>query len=103
MRTSSFFGGIELIHHDDYARRYAVAFSLRDREWRRVTVAWRDLVPETAGAPFLDGKAAKPSSFGNFWVGKWWYWGEYGRQDEVGVIAMNDDQEKVDEAVLALL
>jgi lysophospholipase L1-like esterase len=73
---SDHLGGIELVHSDDFSRRYAVAFSIRDAEWRQVAVPWRDVLPETAVAPFLGG-AMKPSAFGNFWFGKWWYWRDY--------------------------
>jgi lysophospholipase L1-like esterase len=74
---SDHLGGIELIHGDDYSRRYAVAFSIRDTGWRKVTVPWRDIIPETAVAPPIDGKAAKPSGFTVLMVGKWWYWKDY--------------------------
>ncbi len=73
---SDHLGGIELIHAEDFSRRYAVAFSIRDRDWRKVDVPWRDVLPETATAPFL-GRGMKPSEFGNLWFGKWWYWRDY--------------------------
>jgi lysophospholipase L1-like esterase len=69
-------GGIELIHADDFSRRYAVAFPLKGTEWRKVVVPWRDLIPETAKAPF-PGAEMRPSAFGYLWFGKWWYWRDY--------------------------
>ena len=74
---SDHLGGIEVIHPDDFSKRYAVAFSIMDANWRKVVVPWRDLIPETAAAPFLGGDAMKPSAFGNLWFGKWWYWRDY--------------------------
>jgi len=73
---SDHLGGIELIHPEDFSRRYAVAFPIGDTEWRKIVVPWRDVLPETAKAPFL-GESMKPSAFGNFWFGKWWYWRDY--------------------------
>ena len=76
---SDHLGGIELIHADDYSRRYAFAFSIRDTGWRKIAVAWRDLLPETAAAPFLDRApaGAAPSRFTSLFIGKWWYWRDY--------------------------
>jgi len=73
---SDHLGGIELIHPDDFGRRYAVAFPIRDTGWSKVVIPWREVLPETAKAPFL-GAEMKPSAFGNFWFGKWWYWRDY--------------------------
>lgn len=73
---SDHLGGVELIDAGDFGRRYAAAFSIREKEWRKVVLPWRDLLPETATAPFL-GEGMKPSAFGNLWFGKWWYWRDY--------------------------
>jgi lysophospholipase L1-like esterase len=74
---SDHLGGIEIIHADDFSKRYGVAFSIQGTEWKKIVVPWRDVIPETAVAPFLGGGAMKPSAFGNFWLGKWWYWRDY--------------------------
>lgn len=74
---SDHLGGIEIVHADDFSKRYGVAFSIQGTEWRKVVVPWRDVIPETAVAPFLGGGTMKPSGFGNFWFGKWWYWRDY--------------------------
>ena len=74
------FEGLEFIYDDDYAVRYDVCFPVQNGEWRKVSVAWQDLVP------VLPGPAAKPlgTSGGNaasklsaVFVGKWWYWSLY--------------------------
>ena len=74
------FGGLEFIYDDDYAVRYDVCFPVKNGEWRKISVAWQDLVP------VLPGPAAKPlgTSRGNaasklsaVFVGKWWYWALY--------------------------
>ncbi len=71
------FGGLEFIYDDDYAVRYDFCFPVKNGEWRKILVAWQDLVP------VLPGPAAKPlgTSGGNaasklsaIFVGKWWYW-----------------------------
>ena len=42
----------------------------------RSPVPWCDLVPELpAGQPVDLGEGYSPSSFGNLWFGKWYYWG----------------------------
>ena len=76
---SALLGGIEFIWNNDYAVRYAYAFSLRDTNWHKVVVAWRDLVPElSAKIPLLDAKNGNaPSKLGPIGWGKWWYWGDY--------------------------
>src|SRR5690242_12807059 len=46
---SDHFGGLELISDDDYAVRYDYSFPLKSKEWTRVAVAWRDLIPVLPG------------------------------------------------------
>jgi lysophospholipase L1-like esterase len=74
-------GGIEFVWNEDYALRYAVAFPISSTEWTKVTVAWRDLIPETPkpGALWIDPKNGNaPSKLGRLSFGKWWYWKDYG-------------------------
>ena len=72
-------GGIELIWNGDYSERYACSFPIDSTEWRKVTVAWRDLVPElgkmerTVDATSGDA----PSKLSAPAFGKWWYWRDY--------------------------
>lgn len=77
---SSHLGGIELIWDGNYSLRYALAFPIDETEWRKITVRWRDLVPETANPAALpiDVKGGNaPSKLGPVWFGKWWYWRDY--------------------------
>jgi lysophospholipase L1-like esterase len=72
------FGGLQLIWNEDYALRYDYAFPLSNKEWHKVVVPWRDLVPVLPAATALigaDGNA--PSKLSQLWFGKWWYWGNY--------------------------
>jgi lysophospholipase L1-like esterase len=74
---SSHLGGLQVIWNEDYALRYDYAFSLKQTEWRKVTVAWRDLVPAlpAPGSVPLDvARGNAPSKLSQFWFGKWWYW-----------------------------
>jgi lysophospholipase L1-like esterase len=71
-------GGLELIDREDYSLRYGYCFPLESTEWRKVVVPWCDLVPELpAGRPIDPEGGYRPSSFGNLWFGKWWYWRDY--------------------------
>lgn len=74
-------GGLEFVWNGDFGVRYAYAFPLKNTEWHKVTVAWRDLTPELAkpsNKP-LDVKSGNaPSKLGPLWLGKWWYWRDYG-------------------------
>jgi lysophospholipase L1-like esterase len=77
---SDHLGGIEMIWDGNYSLRYAFAFPIDSTEWRKVTVRWGDLVPETANSAALpidtvEGNA--PSKLGQIWFGKWWYWRDY--------------------------
>jgi lysophospholipase L1-like esterase len=72
-------GGLQLIWNEDYSLRYDFAFPIDSTEWRKITVAWRDLIPSTsAKAKPLEAAAGNaPSKLSPFWFGKWWYWREY--------------------------
>jgi lysophospholipase L1-like esterase len=75
---SKSWGGVELVDGDDYKLRYGVCFPIDSTEWTKITVPWRDVIPENPAAPLVDAKTGyKPSSFRNFWFGKWWYWAQY--------------------------
>jgi len=77
---SDHLGGIEIIFNGDYSLRYACAFPIDGTEWRKVVVAWGDLLPETANAAALAIDAWRgnaPSKLGAIWFGKWWYWRDY--------------------------
>ena len=70
-------GGLEFIDGNDYALRFGYCFPIESTEWVKVSVPWRDLVPELA-APAVDAKRGfAPSRFRNVWIGKWHYWREY--------------------------
>jgi lysophospholipase L1-like esterase len=74
---SKHFGCIQLIWNEDYGARYDVAFPLDSTEWKKITVAWRDLVPAlpTPSSKPIDAKLGNaPSKLGVMWFGKWWYW-----------------------------
>lgn len=74
---SKHWGGIELIDRDDFALRYAYCFPIDSGEWRKIVVRWSDLTPELAG-PLVDARDGyRPSHFGNFFFGKWFYWRDY--------------------------
>lgn len=77
---SDHLGGIEFVWNGDYALRYAYAFPINSTEWRKITVRWRDLVPETSNAaalPIDPKRGNAPSKLGAIWFGKWWYWRDY--------------------------
>ena len=75
---STSWGGLELIDGSDYALRYGYCFPIDSTEWRKITVAWRDLVPELPKGQLIDAKTGyAPSRFGNLWFGKWFYWREF--------------------------
>jgi lysophospholipase L1-like esterase len=77
---SDHFGGLQLIYDEDYAVRYDNCFPLRSKQWTKVTVAWRDLVPVLPGPKSrpLGGKGGNsPSKISGLWFGQWWYWRDY--------------------------
>lgn len=77
---SKSFGGLQFIWNEDYAARYDYMFPIDNADWKKITVAWRDLVPAMpqASAKFLDPKTGNaPSKFSTLWFGKWWYWKDY--------------------------
>jgi lysophospholipase L1-like esterase len=74
------FAGLEFIFDEDYAVRYDFVFPIKGSEWRKVTVAWEDLVPVLPGpmAKPVGGKDGNPpSKLSALWVGRWWYWANY--------------------------
>jgi len=75
-------GGLQFIWNDDYAARYDYAFPIDSTEWKKVYVPWTDLIPALAKPSCkLMGTGAghnPPSKLKAFWIGKWWYWREYG-------------------------
>ncbi len=72
-------GGIEMIWNEDYSQRYGCAFPIDGTEWRKITVPWRDLIPEKGDTAktidLVNGNA--PSKLGPITFGKWWYWKDY--------------------------
>lgn len=76
---SNHLGGIEFVWNEDYAARYAYAFPISGTDWQKITVAWRDLVPELpqANKPIDPKTGNAPSKLGALWFGKWWYWRDY--------------------------
>ncbi len=74
---SDHLGALEFIWNDDYGLRYAYAFSLKDTAWRKLVVAWRDLLPEVSNPsarPIDAATGNAPAKLGPIWFGKWWYW-----------------------------
>ncbi len=74
------FCGIEFIFDEDYAVRYDFCFPLGGHDWRKVTVAWSDLIPVLPGPrsrPLGTPEGNRPSKISGAWVGRWWYWGNY--------------------------
>src|SRR5579883_1735082 len=53
------FGGLQFIWNDDYGARYDYMFPIDSTEWKKVVVAWRDLIPAmpTPASKFLDPKS----------------------------------------------
>lgn len=74
---STNFGGIEMIDANNFGLRYGYAFPLDSTEWRKIVVPWKDLIPELAGPLVGVSGGYAPSSFGNLWFGKWFYWRDY--------------------------
>ena len=72
------FGSITLVDGKDYNLKFAYAFPLKNKEWHKVYVNWKELIPEISKGRIcsLDGPY-KPSGFRNIWVGRWYYWGSY--------------------------
>lgn len=75
---STNWGGLEMIDGSDYGLRYGDCFPIDSTEWRKITVAWCDLVPELPKGKFVGAKDGyTPSRFGNLWFGKWFYWRDF--------------------------
>ena len=104
------FGGLELVY-DDFGVRYDYAFPLKSKEWTKVVVPWRDLVPVLPGPksrPLDPTGDNKPSHISAIFFGKWWYWGDYPAYsfavDDIRLeekIAVDDADTKPDGAPLA--
>lgn len=75
---SDSWGCLELIDASNYALRYGYCFPIDSTDWQKITVAWRDLVPELPAGQIVDPQHGyAPSNFGNLWFGKWHYWRDY--------------------------
>jgi lysophospholipase L1-like esterase len=108
---SDHLGGIQFVWNEDYGVRYTAAFPIDGTEWRKVTLAWRDLIPAlpTPANKPLDPKAGNaPSKLGQIWVGKWWFWRDYAAHsfalDELRLepsIELDQNEYKPDGAPLA--
>jgi lysophospholipase L1-like esterase len=75
------FGGLQFIWNEDYAARYDLMFPIDGTDWKKIVVAWRDLVPAlpSPASKFIDPKTGNaPSKLNALWFGKWWYWRDYG-------------------------
>ena len=74
---SASWGGIELIDRDDFGLRYGYCFPDDSTDWRKITVPWRDLIPE-AGRPAGHAPGwLRPQPFRHFLFGKWFFWRDY--------------------------
>jgi len=74
------FGGIEFIYDEDYSVRYDYCFPVKGTHWKKVQVAWRDLIPVLPGPrakPLGMPGGNAPGKLSGLWLGKWWYWGDY--------------------------
>lgn len=77
---SNHWGGLEFIWNDDYALRYDYCFPIDSTDWKKITVAWRDLVPNLPkpGSIGIDPKNGNaPSKFSTLWFGKFFFWRDY--------------------------
>jgi lysophospholipase L1-like esterase len=77
---SDSFGGLQLIFDDDFAVRYDFCFPIKNKDWTKVRVAWRDLVPVLPGPksrPLGLPRGNPPSKISAVFLGKWWYWRDY--------------------------
>jgi lysophospholipase L1-like esterase len=74
------FGGIEFIYDEDYSVRYDFCFPIEGRDWKKVSVTWRDLIPVLPGPnskPLGTPDGNRPPKLSGLWIGRWWYWGNY--------------------------
>jgi len=76
---SDHLGAIQFVWNEDFGIRYGFCFPIDGTEWKKITMPWRDLIPETANpnAKPLGTHGNAPSKLGAMWVGKWWYWKNY--------------------------
>ncbi len=56
---SDHLGGIEMVWDNDFSVRYGFAFPIDGTEWKKIVVAWRDLIPETCPTQ-RGGQTARP-------------------------------------------
>jgi lysophospholipase L1-like esterase len=74
------FGGLQFIYDDDFSVRYDLVIPVKGTRWRKVTVAWNDLIPVLPGPkakPLGVPGGNAPSKLTGLWFGRWWYWGNY--------------------------
>ncbi|MCY3022949.1 MAG: GDSL-type esterase/lipase family protein [Planctomycetota bacterium] len=77
---SNHLGGLQFVWNENYDLRYTYAFPIDSTDWKKITVAWRDLVPALPHpqARLIDPKNGNaPSKLGNVWIGKWFFWKDY--------------------------
>ena len=77
---SNHLGGLQFVWNEDYALRYTCAFPIDGADWKKITVAWRDLVPALPhpNGRLIDPKSGNaPSKLGPIWFGKWFFWKDY--------------------------
>ncbi len=74
------FAGLEFTFDEDYAVRYDFVFPVKGDDWRKVNVAWDDLIPVLPGPkalPLGEKGGNPPSKLSGLWFGRWWYWADY--------------------------
>jgi lysophospholipase L1-like esterase len=77
---SNHLGGLQFVWNEDYNLRYTFAFPIDSKDWKKIMVAWRDLIPALPGEKALPLDARNgnaPSKLGPMWVGKWFFWKDY--------------------------
>jgi lysophospholipase L1-like esterase len=77
---SEHWGGLEFIWNDDYGLRYDFCFPIDSTEWKKITVAWNDLIPNLPKAgslPIDPAHGNAPSKFSSLWFGKFFFWRDY--------------------------
>jgi lysophospholipase L1-like esterase len=84
---SDHWGGIELIDNNDYGLRYGYCFPINSTDWTKITVPWRDVIPELAGPLINSNGGYAPSGFGSLFFGKWFYWRDYPAES---IVTMGD-------------
>lgn len=70
-------GGLHLIDGEDYGLRFSYCFPIDSTDWVKITIPWRDLVPDLTGTA-IDAKTGyNPSKLRTVMFGKWFYWGTW--------------------------